>query len=123
VATTIGGPGIRGVEALDNEETLCEIVAEHSGTPRTYEGKLFVTNFRILFLPFETERILGAAPLVLPRKELASISYTLPETGELLRTPRAELRIRARDDHSYHFTTAFHREEFQALLGALGVGG
>jgi hypothetical protein len=123
MAATIGGPGINDVDALDGEEVLYETVAEHVESPRSFEGKLFVTNYRILFLPFETERVLGAVSVDLLREAVIGITYTLPETGELLRTPRAELHIRTDDDRTCHLTVAFYREPFRVLQEALGVGG
>lgn len=123
MGATIGGAGISDVDTLEDEEVLQEVVSEHVGPRRSYEGKLFVTNYRILFLPFETERVLGAAPVDLRREAIVDIAYTLPQTGELLRTPRAELRIHTDDDRIYHLTVAFYREEFPMLQEAIGVGG
>jgi hypothetical protein len=116
---TIGGPGIDDTDSLDGEEVLFEAVVRHGIMQRFFGGKLFVTNYRIIFLPFETERILGASSIELLRENIVSSDYTLPDTGELTSAPRAEIHIHSSDELIHHFTIAFYREEFTMLQEVL----
>lgn len=121
MTATIGGPGIRGLDALSGEKALCQVVAEHCGGGRSFEGKLFITNLRILFLPFEAERILDAESIKLFREDIAEIAFLLPGEDELL--PPPELHICTLDDRAHNITVAFYKDGFSVLQEGLGIGG